>query len=419
MMIMTSIILLMAIYGEFTFDSKISRIKATNIMDKSQAKLLAESGLQLALTRLKLYKEAFNKVQSNQNAKSLVTPQLINQLWEVPFVYPIPVGKEATVAFKDTVSKFENESFLQGEMRVTIENISSRMNLNLIRIRKIGSISGESAEDDTAATSVLNISDTGIMSNVSVDQSLYFLLKKLVEDKKSKDIGFEERYENLNYQELFSNLKFFISDFQSYNAPDAPARFNDLGMTPKFGPLSSGSELYSIPGWNDELIELIKNEFSVYPSTQIDLNKITANMLKILIPNITDDAISDFFLWRDDPESPKFINTKADFKRYVVDQERLMTDGAFEERMQLFEKRGITFGSNPNLFKIISEGNFNRSTYKLIAYVVLPKPDVKKPQAPQKNPDGTPIVNPTPPPAQPTDQVTQLMDPRVVEIQIN
>ena len=58
MMIMTAIILLMAIYGEFTFESKISRIKATNVMDRSQAKLLAESGLAMAMTRLKLYKEA-------------------------------------------------------------------------------------------------------------------------------------------------------------------------------------------------------------------------------------------------------------------------------------------------------------------------------------------------------------------------
>lgn len=54
MMIMTSIIILMAIYGEFTFDSKISRLKATNILDRSQAKLLAESGLQLGIARLRL-----------------------------------------------------------------------------------------------------------------------------------------------------------------------------------------------------------------------------------------------------------------------------------------------------------------------------------------------------------------------------
>src|SRR5665647_1082933 len=81
MMIMTSIIILMAIYGEFTFDSKISRIKATNILDRAQAKLLAESGLQLAITRLRLYKEAHNYVESNPTAKQNVPAQLLNQLW--------------------------------------------------------------------------------------------------------------------------------------------------------------------------------------------------------------------------------------------------------------------------------------------------------------------------------------------------
>ena len=109
MMIMTAILLLMAIYGEFTFESKIARLKATNILDKSQAKLLAESGLQLAMTRLRLYKEAFNTVQKNANAKNMVQGQLLNQLWEVPFMFPIPVGAGANAALKATVEKFEKD----------------------------------------------------------------------------------------------------------------------------------------------------------------------------------------------------------------------------------------------------------------------------------------------------------------------
>jgi type II secretory pathway component PulK len=72
MMIMTAMILLMAIYGEFTFESKIARLKATNILDKAQARLLSESGLQLAMTRLRLYREAYNTIQKNNDAKNMV-----------------------------------------------------------------------------------------------------------------------------------------------------------------------------------------------------------------------------------------------------------------------------------------------------------------------------------------------------------
>src|SRR5690606_4315821 len=147
-----------------------------------------------------------------------------------------------------------------------------------------------------------------------VDQSLYFLLKRLVDEKKEKDEGFEDRYGNINYQEMLTTLKYYISDYQTMNqdplAGEAESNFQRIPLAPKFGPLGSASELYSVPGWNDELIELIQNEFSVYPTTQIDFNKLTTNMFKILIPSVNDDEIREFFLWRDDPDQPKFINSK-------------------------------------------------------------------------------------------------------------
>lgn len=434
MMIMAAIILLMAIYGEFTFESKISRIKATNILDRSQAKLLAESGLQLAVTRLRLYKEAYNKVQGNANAKNVVPSQLLNQLWEVPFIYPIPVGGNATRAFKDTVEKFEAESLLDGQMSVSIQNISNRLNLNMLRIDMTKYNPDPEANETQDTSSIINTADNAILTDVSVDQSLYFLLKRLVDEKKETNEAFEDRYSNLNYQELMTSLKYYMSDFGSMAqdplSGEAESNFQAIPLTPKFGPLSSASELYSIPGWNDELIELIQNEFSVYPSTQIDFNKLTANMLKILIPSATDDDVKEFFLWRDDPEKPQFINSKEDFKKYIVNQERLMSDTDFDARMKLFESKGITFGSNPNLFKIVSQGTYNRSNYTLVAYVVLPKnePAVTKcPEGQIGTPPNCRLPNPgeeVPPPANnntnnTTDKNSQLLEPRIIEIQIN
>lgn len=429
-MIMTAILLLMAIYGEFTFESKISRLKATNILDKAQSKLLAESGLQLAITRLKLYKEAYNKVQSNPSAKNMVSGQLLNQLWEVPFIYPIPVTDNANAAFKETVKKFTEDTFLDGAMNVSIQNISNRLNLNMLRIDMTKYNPDPDAREDQG--SLLNMSDNAIMTDVSVDQSLFFLLKKMVDEKREKDEGFDDRYGNINYQEMLTTLKYYMSDYQSMNqdplAGEAEGNFQEIPLTPKFGPLGSASELYAIPGWNDELIELIQNEFSVYPSTQIDFNKLTSNMLRILIPSMTEDDVREFFLWRDDPEQPKFLNSKADFKKYIVNQEGLMNEQDFDERMKLFEQKGISFGANPNLFKIVSQGSYNRSTYTLVAYVVLPKqesntqkcpqgqvgtpPNCRQPREDEEPPETTTTTTPT-------DQAAQLLEPRIIEIQIN
>ena len=429
MMIMTAIVILMAIYGEFTFESKISRIKATNVMDKAQAKLLAESGMMLAMTRLKLYREAYNKLESTPAAKQQVPPQLLNQLWEVPFIFPVPIAKTASVAVKDTINKFTEETLLDGEMQVSIANISNRMNLNLLRVNMIDKLSknpeldedGNPKEDpeENPNDGILDMNPTAIENNVSIDQSLYFLLRQLVEDKSQNDPAFEDRNEGLNYQHLITNLKYFMSDYMSLErdplAGEAEDKFTQIPLTPKFGPLSSSSELFMIPGWSDELIELIQNEFSIYPAAQIDLNKLTENMLKVLLPTIEKDQIRAFFEYRDDQEAPKHFNSTEDFRKWAVDIERVVTDEYFKDRIEKFTKAGVTFGSNPSLFKITSVGNYNRSIFTLVAYVYLPKQDSTANQL-TKKPDETDEEFKKR--QEEAAKTNQLLEPRIIEIQI-
>ena len=57
-MVLSAIVLLTTIMMNFSFESNINRIKAYNIENKGQAKLTAESGLQFAMVRLRLYQEA-------------------------------------------------------------------------------------------------------------------------------------------------------------------------------------------------------------------------------------------------------------------------------------------------------------------------------------------------------------------------
>jgi len=425
MMILTSILFLTVIYGDFTFDSKISRLKATNIMDRSQAKLLAESGLQMAMTRLRLYKEAYNTIQNNQNLKNAVPAQLLNQLWEVPYMYPIPVGAAAGRAAKDAIDKFQNESLIEGEMRVTVQNISNRLNLNMLRIdmQKLALTQENTDENRSDQYTSSATRDDNTRTDFSVDQALFQTMKRLVDEKKEKDDAFNDRYGSLDYQDLFTNLKYYMSDFGTSNIDplfgEAEQVFVKLPMTPKFGPMTSASEIYAIPGWDDQLIELIQNEFSVYPTTQIDLNKISGNFLKILIPTITDDQVTKFFQAKNSETEPLFFNTVADFKKYIL-EERLMDESDFDERIKMFEKKGISFGSNPNMFKVISEGIFNRSTYTLVATVILPKQEQTPAQQPATRP-GTPATTPTQPATQPNtqNQSAQLLEPRIIEMQVN
>lgn len=391
-MVMTSILILMALWGEFTFESKLSRIKTTNMLDKSQSQLLAESGIELAMTRLKLFKEAYNTWQSNQSAKDTISIQLINQLWEVPFAYPIPVLPDTGAQVKAAIEDFQKDSLLEGEMKVSIQNISNKLNLNMIRLSTLnrppppqggaaGGAGGGAVEGDDNGNGIPDDQETLPDPNFSMEQQFLNYLTKRLREKGDEDENFRERYGNLDPVQLVANLKYYISDKNPRRQNSTPIDllmdnseqlFNDAKITPKYGPMSSFSEIYLIPGWDDTLVELIRGEFDVFPIVMIDLNKLTENMLRLLLPTINDDEVKEFFQYRDNPEDPHFFNALADFKTYIVDTANIINETTFDDQFDKLKAQGIQFGAAPTLFRILSEGTMNRSVTTLVATVSMP-----------------------------------------------
>ena len=281
-MVMTSILIMMALWGEFTFESKLSRIKTTNMLDKSQSKLLAESGIELAMTRLKLFKEAYNTWQSNQAAKDSISIQLINQLWEVPFAYPIPTLPNTGAQVKAAIEEFQKDSLLEGEMKVSIQNISNKLNLNMIRLSSLSkpALPSTPIPGDENGNGIPDDQETLPDPNFSMEQQFLNYLTKRLREKGEEDEVFRERYGNLDAIQLVANLKYYISDRNPRRQNSTPIDmqmdnseqlFNDAKITAKHGPMSTFSEIYLIPGWDDTLVELIRGEFDVFPTVMICL----------------------------------------------------------------------------------------------------------------------------------------------------
>lgn len=432
MMVMTAMILLMAIWGEFTFESKISRIKTVNILDKAQSKLLAESGVQMAMARLRLYKEAHNYLEGNQSAKDAVPKQLLNQLWEVPYIYPLPVGKDAARTFKDAVEKFQEESLLEGEMRVTIQNISNRLNLNVLRYDIMKNQKLASGEE-TANFNIRLQNSNNPNAAATMPEAILAHLIKLINDKKEEDENFENKYSRIEPETLLAYIQHFTSDKaiqRNDMNPDVERSFEELEITPKFGPLTSQSELYLMAGWPDDVIDLITQEFSIYPNNVIDLNKINKSMLRLLIPQIDDAQMADFFEYRDNPDMPRYFNTLEEFRKYITQVGRVMGEADFDQRFEVLQKLGIEFGASPQMFRIISEGIYNRSTYTLVATVYLPKQKSAQQQTGQGQTQRTQQEGEEQQQQQQQQtgqtgqeqtqqQNTQLLEPRIIEIQVN
>lgn len=432
-MVMTALLVLMALWGEFTFESKLSRIKTTNLLDKSQSRLLAESGLELAMIRLKLYKEAYNMWQKNDSAKNSVSIQLLNQLWEIPFVYPIPVLPDMGAQVKAAVGDFQKESILEGEMKISVQNVSNKLNLNMIRLSSLKAVQPPGATPPPPIDENPPPGGNDQDANFSMEQQLVNHLTLRMREKGEQDEAFRDRFGSLDPQQLVANLKFYISDRNPRRINSTPVDmlmdnseqlFAEAKIAPKFGPLASFSEIYLIPGWDDAIVDLVKNEFDVFPVVMIDLNKMTENLLRLLIPSINPDEIREFFVWRDNPEAPQFFNSVDDFKRYIVDIGNVLSEPAFDELFGKYRAQGIQFGAAPTLFRVLSEGTLNRSTTTLVATVAIPTQAVPPPVAPPpRPPGGSDDENPPPPPppagAPGANQSAQLLDPRIIELQVN
>ena len=392
MMVLTAVVLLSTIMLSFSLDSTVNKIRTYNIEDKSQAKLTAESGIRFAMARLKLYKDGYNYIQNNDGLKKVAKPEILNTLWNFPFVYPIPVTEAMNQIQKDAIDQFQENTLLSGNMRLTITNLSNKLNINAIRV----ALFNQQEEDPELDADGNPIAEDKPNADYNIETQLFRNFQNAFQKKSENDEDFYARYSGVDPQELIAVLKTFVSDEDTLdNTGAVRGLFTNADITPKYAPLASMSEMYSLPGWDDDLVELIQNEFTVHGAIMVDLNQITDNMLRLLIPRITDQEIKEFFEYKNDPEDPKFFNTIDDFKKYITNIGNIMGADEFDNLVKEFELNNIQFGASPSLFKIISVGEKARATYTLEAYVIIPaKPTYRKPKAGEENAGDGNDINP-------------------------
>lgn len=429
LMVSTAIVILSMIMINFTYDSNINKLQAYNIEDKAKAKLMAESGLKFAMIRLRLYKEAFNYLEKNSSAKDMAGQEIINAIWNFPFVYPIPVSDKMNQIQQQALQEFMESSLLEGAMQLTIQNISNRMNLNMLRISKIELAKGKGQQTEE---------DEDDKNTYSVRAQLYKTLQHAIQKKSESDEEFANLYMGIDINNLLNILIAYLSDPET--SQPMQNEFMDIDSEAKHAPMASFSEMYSLPLWTDDLVELIERDFTIHGGLMIDLNNVTGQTLRLLIPELMEEDILDFFKYKNDPNNNVFFNTVDQFKKYWVDQANAISSDDFDEIFKKFEAQGIKFGPAPTIFKVISDGSMGRANYKLSAYVVIPaqpQPETKTPTADDLDGDGIPndedddidgdgIKNDqdetpeTPNTTSPKkEQKTQLLEPRIVEIFIN
>lgn len=415
LMVLMAIALLTAVLADFTFETKLNKLRTHNNQDKIQAKLNAEAGLKFAMARLTFYQASTNLLEKNQSAKKTVKREMINKTWDFPplFSLPLPAPPKSTKFLQSEIQKFNDESFIRGSFQVSIQNNSQLININRLRIPDKKSSSEEQEGSGQSGSTSQTQKDKD--AEFSIDKQLEKLIKRELDIKRDRLENFDEIYGDKNPKVLVSALKHYVNRKDSFTDEYTSAiesSYQSNNRFPKYAPLSSISELNLVEGWDDEIIKLIADEVTVHGAAVIDLNKISRKGLQILLPDLEPEQLDEFFAYRDDPAEPVFFESLDDFKKYVVNQAKFITEEKFNNRITEFKKNNIEFGTLSTLFRVRSVGNYGRATYTIIADVEIPSKKPVKKDNEQKSTGQSSTQN------QKKNQPKELLAPRIVEMQI-
>jgi len=439
-MVTTAVAILTLILTEFTFETKLNMIRTENQVDRYQAKLNAEAGLKLSIGNFKIYKQAWNTLEDNESLKSTISPKDIEQLVTVGFRYPFVFRSEPNIIQKNAVEEFEKDNLLRGALEVDIFPVTGFLNPNNLKVIKESGSDPDSQPDEDDDEETQQLKPYQFMEKTFIET-----IEEIVKDKIEKDEEFAIKYSNLNIELLVKELKYYVSNPQDYDEPekaDLEKLYTEEEISPKHAAFESIDELYTLAGWDDDLVNLIKDRISVHQVSVININKLTQNQLKTLFPSLTEFQMESFFKRRDgdaeaaseegdESSEAKPFKDEPEFKKYLTEELGAIEASDYDKRIAEFNKADITLGVAAKLYRVRSKGTFGRSSYQLTAFIDLPvKPEIKKSGAKDDPTKDDKLTDPTEPkddkdsdPSQDDDskkdeekKKTYLLPPRIVEI---
>ncbi len=384
MMVMSVIAILAFLLADFTFESKINKIKVYNQQDKLQARLNAEAGLNLALAKLKLYQEGRNLIEKNKQLKEFIQPSMIESVITMDNMFPIILPPGANILQKTAINEFEKNSLIRGRLNLSISTVSGFLNPNNLRVSQEKSKKSNDPDnsEDEESTSPHDY----------IEKKLLETLNQALEKEKEKNEEFDEIYGNVNAELLIKELKFFVNDPKNFNdseRAEIEATYLAADIIPKHAPLNSIDELHLLLGWNDSIVKLFKDKLTVHEVSIIAVNELTEEQLKLLFPSITPVQIEEFFKHRDGDEELKIkaqeFKSEKDFKELVVNKLAIVDNQTYDDRKKEYEQAGLRIAVAGKLYKISSKGFFGRAEYSITAFADLPIKPEPEPEEEEKN----------------------------------
>ncbi|WP_413561108.1 general secretion pathway protein GspK [Bdellovibrio sp. HCB209] len=337
LMIVTACIMFIMYFAtELVADTRIEYEINSSGLNRVKAYYAAKSGLQLALLRVKIYQQA----QSKFGAQLGNSSPMLNQIWQFPFAWPLPIPDELSAVDKDSFKKLVKDSTMDASYITTIEDEGSKIDINDL------------------------ISPSESLQKITRTQILNIFAQKMKEDEE-----WARAHSNTNFEQIVNNIADFMSSKNvSLNGGDKRARYaeaNRESSTGDYWPPNRGfrtlQEMRFVPDLTDELFTLLESRVTIYGMKGINPNLATKDVLKSLDPGMTEEAVSEIMKRRNDQNEGGPFKDAADFWNFVSTKNvRLEGDT---------QAIPLVFDSVFN-FKIRSTGEFAGSTREITAIVM-------------------------------------------------
>jgi general secretion pathway protein K len=265
LMALTAMILMLVLALSVSYDTQVEYQVAAQKVNRLKAHYAARAGVEIGLYRILVYKKVMATAGSNIRQDPMLQ-EMVDQIWRFPFSWPPVVPDEANPVAKDKVAATVKDSFMDAQYAVTIESEGGKIDVN-----DLGSPVRVIAE--STQKSLLNIFNVEFETNEQ----------------------FARKHSPQRIQELINNMIDWVDDDQNgRNGASEDQLYEQPRDTnqrlPPNRPFRTLDELRMVEGMDDEMFDLIKNRITIFGNKGINPNQATAEVLKGLSPQITEEA---------------------------------------------------------------------------------------------------------------------------------
>lgn len=398
MMAMITMLLMTILAAELIYETSVYNGIVFRQVETLRARMLARSGLRLALLQVRAAKKAAGMAKGMGMGDS--ANSLVDQLWQTPLILPPPVPPGAGGIETTAITEFNKELNLQGTISINITGENSRVSLNEIIYGRSTSTSTGTATGTSTSTATSTAVDTAESRQKELQTArtaLVEIVDSLLQKRRETDEKFADRTSNLNGQILVGNLLAWMDPntpmdgenrdkLEYYNRHDPP-------YSPKEAPLVHESEIFMVKGFDDEIARIFQDNFTTQFTNAVNVNDATPLLLQALIPELNANDAELIVKRRNDETQGGKFKSEQEFWAF------LETIGDFSQSKARLQNQGKKLLGSETAYRVTVTGTSGGVTK---TWVALVGPYPPAPKAPiRTGEDGQPLPpnppNPTPP----------------------